>query len=83
MQFKELDFVIEKPQHESKIITADHIALVNLVQPQQLDAALQWCRQQRRNWPAHDEIWAISLQWHDEKQNIIKALLSGQYNFNL
>ena len=53
----------------------------DLIDTIMLDRALDWCRQQRRDWPVHDDIWTVSLNWDVEKPRIINELLEGKYCF--
>ena len=55
--------------------------LLDLLTDDTLDHALQWCRQQRHDWPVHDAVWTISLQWNQEKPRLRGSLLTGNYRF--
>jgi hypothetical protein len=52
-----------------------------LLTSENLDMALKWCREQRKDWPVSDAISSISLNWGVERKKILSDVYSSCYTF--
>jgi hypothetical protein len=57
--------------------------LLRLASDDVLDAAFQWLRKARRDYPDSADIWDFRRDWDWEKTAIKRELLNGKYQFGL